>query len=492
MKTKVLEVGEWKPDNPDFGNSGLAATNCVPLTPSGAYGPFPSPVVYSTALTAAAQGGYFDRDSAANVYNYAGDATKLYRLVGQTETDASRTVGGAYATAVDDWWEMTTWGQTVIATNYTDVPQVITMGGTNFGALGGSPPNARHIAVLRDFVVLGNVKVSGTPFPNRISWSAINNSADWTESSTTQCDHQDLQGPGGWVQKVIGGDYGLVFQERAVWRMTYVGSPEIFRFDLIERARGAYAPQAVIGWGQMVFFLADDGFYLIVGGAAAQPIGEGKIDKYFLNDLQTAYNYKISAAIDPVRKNVMWAYPGSGAVAGVPNKILCYNWVAQKWTIITGISVEAFVRYGAQGYTLEGLDAVSTNLDTLTPSLDSRTWTGGAMTLVGFDSNHKLNTFSGTAMAATVDTGEYELNPGRRTKIIGVRPLVDGQAATVQIRTRNALSDTAGFTASLTADSTGICPFRDNSRYQSIRMTTSGNFNFIQGAEVYHEPGGMR
>jgi len=492
MKTKVLEVGEWKPDNPDFGNSGLAATNCVPLTPSGAYGPFPAPVVYSNALTAACQGGYFDRDSSANVYNYAGDATKLYRLVSQTQTDASRTTGGAYSTAIDDWWEMTTWGQTVIATNYTDAPQVITMGGTNFSALGGSPPNARHIAVLRDFVVLGNVKIGGTPYPNRVYWSAINNSTDWTVASATQCDYQDLQGPGGWVQKVVGGDYGLVFQERAIWRMTYVGSPEIFRFDLIERARGAFAPQSVIGWGQMVFFLSDDGFYQIVGGAAAVPIGEGKIDRYFLSDLQTSYSYKISAAIDPVRKNVMWAYPGSGATNGTPNKILCYNWVAQKWTLISGVTVEAFVRYGAQGYTLDQLDTVSTSLDALGASLDSRTWTGGAMTLAGFDTNHKLNTFSGTAMSATVDTGEYELNPARKTKIIGVRPLVDGQAASCQIRYRQALADSPSFTGTLQADATGLCPFRNEARYQSIRLTTSGNFNFIQGAEIYHSPGGIR
>lgn len=491
MKMKVLEVGEWRPDNPNFGGSGTVATNCVPITPSGAYGPFPSPVVYSSALTAACQGGYFDRDSAANVYNYAGDATKLYRLVGTTQTDSSRTVGGAYSTANDDWWEMTTWGQTVIATNYADAPQVITMGGSRFAALAGSPPKARHIAVLRDFVVLGNVN-DGTPRPNRVQWSAINNSTDWTVASATQCDYQDLQGPGGWVQKIVGGDYGLVFQERAVWRMTYVGSPEIFRFDLIERARGAFAPQSVIGWGQMVFFLAEDGFYLIVGGAAAIPIGEGKVDRTFLNDLQTSYAYKISAAIDPVRKNVMWAYPGSGATSGIPNKILCFNWVAQRWTRIEGVTVEAFVRYAAQGLTLEQLDTINSSIDALSPSLDSRTWTGGAMTLSAFDSSHKLNTFSGSAMAASVSTGEVELNPGRKTNIIEVRPIVDGEAASVQLEYRQAIADATSTTGSVVADVTGSCPFRNEARYHTVNLATSGDFSFIQGAEVYHQPGGIR
>ncbi|HZD13465.1 MAG TPA: hypothetical protein VE177_08115, partial [Candidatus Binatus sp.] len=314
----TIPASEWTPDLPNFGSMGIEALNVIPWRQG--YKSFPSMVVFSTALTAACQGGYFARDSAANVYNFSGDATKLYRLVGTTQTDSSRLAGGAYATAIDDFWEFTQWGQTVIATNYADAPQVITLGGANFAALGGTPPKARHIAVIRDFVVLGNVN-SGTPAPNEVFWSAINNSAGWTISAATQCDSQDLQGDGGWVQKIVGGEYGLIFLERQVWRMTYVGSPVIFQFDLIERNRGAYAPQSVIGWGNMVFFLADDGFYLIVGGSGAIPIGDGKVDKFFLSDLQTAFSYRVNAAIDPVNKIVMWAYPGSGS-AGTPNSVV--------------------------------------------------------------------------------------------------------------------------------------------------------------------------
>lgn len=481
---KVIPFADWLPDQPDLGNKGITAKNVIPWKTG--YKKFPAYSAYSTALTARFQGGCFARDKDSNVYNYSGDATKLYRLSGTTQTDASRLAGGAYSTASDDWWEFAQWGETVIATNYADAPQVITMGSANFAALSGSPPKARHIAVVRDFVVLGNVN-DGTKYTNRVQWSGINDSTSWAVSAATQADYQDLQGDGGWIQKIVGGEFGLVFQERAIWRMTYVGSPVIFQFDLVERARGTFAPQSVVAWGNMVFFLSDDGFYAMVGGAPAQPIGDGKVDRYFLNDYQSAaLSYsRITGTIDPVNKLVMWSYPGSGSASSTPNKILCYNWVYGKWSIIEQ-EIEGFVRYAASGYTLDSLDSLSGSIDALTTSLDSRAYTGGSMSLAGYNTSHKLGTFTGTAMAATVDTGEVELNPGYRTMITELTPLVDGLSVSISIRERNNLYDTATYGTATAQNAYGVVPAISNARYHAFRCTTSGDFNFIQGLEVDH------
>lgn len=491
LQTKVLAVGEWTPDMPDLGSNGITAQNVIPWP--GAYKSFPEVVVQSTAINARAQGGYFARDNTGNVYNFAGTVSKLYQqAVGSSNyTDSTRTVGGAYSTGTLDWWEMAQWGNTVIAVNGADATQVITLGSPNFTALGGSPPKARHIGVVRDFVVLGNVD-DGTAYPNRVQWSGINNSASWAVSASTQADYQDLQGDGGWVQKVVGGEYGLVFQERAVWKMTYVGSPIIFQFDMIERNRGAFSPQSCIGWGNMVFFLADDGFYMIVGGSSAIPIGAGKVDSTFLTDLRTAYAYRISAAIDPTNKLVMWAYPGSGSTDGTLNKIIIYNWAAKRWSQVSGLSMEILMRFAATGYSLDSLDSLSSSLDALTDSLDSRAYVGGAQSLAGFNSSHQAVTFTGTAMAATVDTGEYQLTPGMRSAVMWSRPLIDGNAASVALRTRNRQADTATLGAASSQGTTGLCAHRTNARYHAARATTSGSFNFIQGVELQYTQEGER
>jgi hypothetical protein len=154
--------------------------------------------------------------------------------------------------------------------------------------------------------------------------------------------------------------------------------------------------------------------------------------------------------------------------------------------------MECFVRYASTGYSLDGLDAVSSSLDALTPSLDSRAWTGGAQSLGAFDSNHKLDTISGTAMDATVDTGEVQLAPGQRASVMAARPITDGNAASVTLRTRNRLADAASYGSAATQDSTGMCALRSNARYHAARTTTTGAFNFIQGVELEFTPEGER
>ena len=226
-----IPFAEWFPDRAPLGTPVSVATNVIPWADG--YKSFPSLSTYSTnSLAATYQGGWYGRDNISNVYIFAGDISKLYHLNNGAFEDVSRTSGGAYATAYDDWWEMIQWGETIIAVNgTTDVPQVFALSPstTNFTALGGSPPKARHIAIVREFVVLGNIN-DGTAYPARVRWSGINNSASWAVSETTQADYQDLQGDGGWIQKVIGGENGYVFYERGIWRTTYIRDSVIFSF----------------------------------------------------------------------------------------------------------------------------------------------------------------------------------------------------------------------------------------------------------------------
>ena len=78
-------------------------------------------------------------------YHFAGTETGLWTLDNSSLawTDVTRTSGGAYATATEERWRFAEFGNTLIATNYTDAVQAYTMGSsTEFAALGGSPPKA--------------------------------------------------------------------------------------------------------------------------------------------------------------------------------------------------------------------------------------------------------------------------------------------------------------------------------------------------------------
>jgi hypothetical protein len=482
----TINFGEWLPDLPPIGLQGsVTVTNVTPDAAS--YRPFPSLVAFSTSLGARCQGGIIATDAANNNYNYVGDASALYALTTQSFSDATRLVGGAYTTNGDDYWEFVNWGNTVIGVNgFVDLPQQISLGGANFANL-STGVKAKHAAIMRDFVVFGNVSDSAANV-YRVRWSAINNPTSWTVDAATLADFQDLPSEGGPVQKILGGDYGVVLQQRSVWRMLFVGSPTIFQFDKIHNAIGAYVPQAAIRYQNLSFFLAEDGFYAF-DGSQLNPIGRGKVDKFFLSDLNVNYFLRINAAIDPINKLVMWAYPSANSIGGNPDKIIVYSWAFQRWALVEGLNIQFFMQSISTGYTLDGLDAVSTNLDALAWSLDSVQWTGGQIILAAFNSSKQLARFNGSAMPATIESGEFQLFGDSRALLTQIRPDIVGlsASATISIVNRNNLTESASVGgAAAYPNAVGFVQFRVDARYFRVRITTAANVNFthIIGCEV--------
>lgn len=480
-----VKFGVYTPDLPPMENEGVTvALNVLPAGDS--YKSFPSPVIYSSALTARCQGAASGRDAAGITYNFAGDATKLYRLNASAWDDVSK-VGG-YTTGAEERWSFAQWGGQMIATNYNDEPQEFTMGtSTDFADLAGSPPKARHISVVRNNVVLANTNDSlDGQVPYRVRWSGIGDATAWTPSVTTQSDFQDLDGEGGWCQQVVGGEIGTIFQERSIWRMTYVGSPLIYQFDEIERGRGTPASGSVTKIGAAIPYLGIDGFY-IFDGQQSVPIGADRIDKTFYEDLDQSYFGRISSTVDPINKIIFWASPGQQNTGGNPNRIWAYNYspTAKKRWAYADQDIEYIYRSLAEGYTLDGLDAISTNLDLLPFSLDSRVWTGNSALFSGFDADHKQVNFTGTALDATIETQEAELTPNQRTNIQEIRPFVEGATTmTIQIGGRNSLSDSVTWGPVISANSAGNFPCRSNYRYHRMRVNLSGAFSHAQGLNI--------
>src|SRR3954462_10821447 len=481
-----IPFGEYTPDLPDYLNTGATvAKNVIPFGTS--YHQFSGPSVYSSnGLDAYCQGAERGRAANSTAFNFAGDAAKLYRLQGGAYSDISK--GGGYTTASDDIWEFAQWGSQMLATNYTDNIQTFTMGtSTNFADLGGTPPKARHIGVVRDFVVTANTNDTDGSLPYRVRWSALGNEASWTVSSVTQSDYQNLDGPGGWCQKVIGGEFGVIFQERAIWRMTYVGSPAIFQFDQVESGRGTPAPSSVVKVGNFIAYLGIDGFY-IFDGQQSIPIGENRINKTFFPELDQNYLHRISSAVDPAAQVIYWAIPVTGNANGRPNKIYMYNYspnATKRWAFAETETEFIYLSAG-EGYTLDSLDTISTNLDSLPFSLDSKIWTGNTNNLSGFNSSHKLVNYTGTALDAVIETGEATLHENHRSKVTKVLPVVDGTSATttVQLGTRNLLSESVTWESAVSLNSTGDAPVRTNARFQRARVNITGGFDDAQGIEV--------
>ena len=472
------------------------AKNVIPRVNS--YSSFPTIATFSdNALNAYCRGAIAGKDQSGTTYIYAGDAAQLYKLSSTSFADASRsgTASTAYSVATQDRWEFVQFGDTVIATQVTDNVQGTQVGSSTFSDLITSTlkPKAKHVGVVRDFVVLGNL-VESANHPQRVRWSALDDATDFSANASTQSDFQDLVGNGGDIQRIVGGEYGIIFQEQSIWRMNYIGSPLFFEFDEFEQNRGCLEPGSVIKYGAFIFYLSDDGFYVLDGSSGqSKPIGKNKVDSTFFSDLDASYLYRMCTAIDPANNLVVWAYPGQANSNGTPNKMLIYNWSVDRWALIEA-AVDFIFRSRTTGVTLDDLDSYSSSIDSLAFSLDSSVWAGGQIELGVFDDTQMFGYFTGSAMAGTVETTELQFKPDNRFIVTGIRPYVDGAnvTTTVQVGVRRDHTQTASYGTALSLNGIGEAPARINGRYLRFRINTSGEFDHIQGVEVRGIPAGRR
>lgn len=520
----ILKFPPFMPDLPNYDNPGtIVATNVIPQGIS--YKQFPDLTPYASALAEFAQGAISTRDPQFGTsFNFVGTASKIY-LLGKTTPGVYDDVSkaGGYTTGADENWYFTEFGARVLATNFDDPIQSYKMGtSTLFEDLSTDAPNARYITTVRDFVMVGNTNDGTDGFvPNRVRWCGIGDATKWVVSSVTMADFQDLDSSYGWITQVVGGNYGLVFQEKAITRMDFVGSPVVFDFNTIERSNGTKYPGSVRPFGTLTFYIGIDGFY-VFDGSLSTPIGVDQVDKFFFNDLDTNHDFKISSAIDYTNHLVMWAYPGAGNVNGNPNKILIYNYSPNskmKWALIdltqsANVSTGIEYLYSAisEGYSLDGIDQWqvdnqnppvtslgAANIDILPYSLDSKIWNGKNVIFGAFTANHELAfASSNTWLPAVIETAETQLNAGQRTDLYRVKAYVEGNAATpsatsvtVQIGSRNLFTDSVSYSAAVPPDANGEIQCLINARYHRMRVNISGGFSNAVGVEILEQsPGG--
>lgn len=330
----MIPFGEWLPDLPDFQNPGATvATNVIPNFAS--YRPFKDSATIdktggvppaSTVLGAT----HVNIDSTSGAV-HAGTAAKLHRYdygsSANAWADVTRTTVGDYTATT---WRFAQFGKRIIAVNGSDVAQSYVEGSsTDYAALAGSPPSApRTIAVVRDFLQMA-------PASNVLTWCAQNDPTDWTPSATTQADSQEIP-EGGIIMGQVGGQYGTIFMESAIYRQTYIGSPIIFQFDKISANTGLLHDGTIATHDDMIFFWSGEALLMLVGGQQIIPIGRGKVDKFLRDDMEraaTAPSAFLSACIDPQNQCYCLLYGAQDDVADIQKKILFYHWPSQRWSV---------------------------------------------------------------------------------------------------------------------------------------------------------------
>ena len=485
----MIQFGEWLPDQSDLDKPLLiTAQNITALADS--YAPFKSIQPYASALPETCQWAALARSIGGDYSIFAGGQTKLYKLNSTTFAwdDVSR-IGSAYTCPVDGYWESALFGNQLIVVNLNDNPQVIDItSGSRFTNLAGSPPRARHVAVIGSFVLLGGL----TDFPNRVQNSGLEDPTDWTVGGFNFADIQDFP-DGGFVTGFGGGDYGYVFQQASTRRFVFNpgGTPAI-TFEKIED-RGCTSPYSRVSVGQAVFYRSDEGFILLQGGVS-QSISENKVDKWFKKTANSQRLNGVQGAYDPINRQIIWLFTSSDNPQSTKDIALIYSLTAGRWTMAV-LPLEYVVSLATQATSLEALDALYPGgIDSIPVSLDSDIFAGGVRGMAGFNTAHIMGFFAGSSLEAIIETGDMQLNPQGRSFVSGVTPRTDAPSAYCSLKSRARLQDAISTSAETMTGVTGECPLRVSARYHRVNMRIAAgtSWNYAQGLDVNARPDGNR
>lgn len=489
----VVPFARWRPDVANL-NSQFAADVMNVLLAADSYIPFPKLVPFSLAVPAQPLGGFSGRNAAGQIVIFVGTAEDLYQLNTTTlDWDVVTQAATTYGATTEERWRFTQYGDFVIAVNVNDDPQVFEIGvSTEFADLAGSPPRARHVAVWGDFLALGGL--SG--FENRVHWSGLDDIEEWTPG-TNNCDFQDFP-DGGDVQGMTDATNPIIIQKSAIRFGTFIpGSVEVFSFQKVHDKRGAAAPYSIASRGAFTFFVDNGSFFQIFTDGQIKEIGLEKVDRTVFGSIDGSSLFDIIGEVDPFFNRVYFAVRYNSTSTAF-DRLIIYDWAIGEWTQITNSTNILFpLSSGTVGYTLEGLDAISSSLDDLPFSLDSRVWQGGAPVMAAIDADFRLGFYSGNNAEATLTTQEFGQTDGQMVRITETVPIVDTQSALISIGARTLRSaDTPIVYSAETGQSTntGICRKRVRSRYITFKLRIPEDTVWTHAQACNHNgvPAGMR
>jgi hypothetical protein len=175
----------------------------------------------------------------------------------------------------------------------------------------------------------------------------------------------------------------------------------------------------------------------------------------------------MSAAVDPSRKLILWNYKSKDG----SRKLMAYNFNTKKWTY-TDAGTDFISDASSASSTLEELDSINSSIDALNTPMDSILFTGGKYFLGGTLAT-KVMTYTGTPMAARIQTGDVEA--GGQSLVTLARPQVDQGSATVSVASRRLLNQDITYSAPVAASDDNRVSLRGSGKYHRIQVNPTGD-----------------
>lgn len=501
-----LLATQWLPDSPAFGNPGLIrAQNVIPAADH--YLPFPSGVALGlSGLSGAAEGMTVAFPATGEPVLFVGFGGFLHRIPGlnvaPVNVSSSPSVG--YNMNPGDRWRFVQYGNLQLATNFNDEIQSF-----DVSNVAGSfvdltyAPQAKFIARIRDFVMLGYVvEDPDGEVPYRLRWHGLNPATglpdidEWTISLETRSDFQDVPDVGE-MTGLTGGRFGIALFRKGIARIDF-GGQFLFEPHVVDNNIGCMVPGSVVQYGAETFFWSDEGIFKTAGGPA-QPIGTERVNRYLTDRLDLARFDDVWAYPDYGRGIIVWTLPVTDES---PTRLLVYRPALDRFSVVE-VDVDSLGPVVSFGLDLDD-DTEFPDLDTDPRNLDDPAlWTSGVLGLgaqienddaeydYGENSGDVL-TFSGTPLEGVLEWAEMEPGDGLRFALTHGLVYHDGGTAQMEIRSRERVTDDLTSSGAMSAQSDGWFRFRRVGRFHRVRLRMTDDWRNVRGLDIRGERLGMR
>ncbi|MDB5541981.1 MAG: hypothetical protein JWQ89_3708 [Devosia sp.] len=255
---------------------------------------------------------------------------RVYSDDGTTRTDLTPTT--AYTGSVDDRWTGGSASGVLVINNGVDQPQF--WGGdtaVKFANLTGwnSAWRAASMRPFKNYLVALDITKSGARYPHMVKWSSAADPGSlppsWDETDATKdAGEQPISDTTDFlIDQLALGDINVIYKERSMFGMQYIGPPYIWRFYRLPGESGMLTRGCAVNTpkGHVVLTSGD---LILHNGQGPQSIVSGRMRKWLFNSIDPT-NYARSFLVTNPALNEVWVcFPTTGQAACT--LALVWNW----------------------------------------------------------------------------------------------------------------------------------------------------------------------
>jgi len=201
---------------------------------------------------------------------------------------------------------------------------------TSLSGASNVPTVAKQVLVSdldRHVIVFGaNAIGTSTQDPLLIRFGSQESLTDFTPTATNTAGDLRLSSGSTFVQAVETKQQTLVFTDRSVFSMRFIGPPFTFGLQELSKNISIMSPKAAVAVDDAVFWMGKDTFY--VYGGQTQQIPCTVRDKVFL-DFNYSQSDKAFAAVNSKFGEIWWFYPSADSDEN--DKYVIFNYLEKTW-----------------------------------------------------------------------------------------------------------------------------------------------------------------